>query len=340
MGVSVIGVDAKAWLLVLLFALLSAPASARDCNAPRIKEARAVPLAEKGELTLATQNLWRLFDDVDDGPGDVVPPRRYRQRLDKLSRQVIDVLRVPDVLAVQEAENLKVLNDLAAVVAARSGRPPYQAVLVEGRDRGGIDVGFLVRADWEIVAVEPLLAKLRRGRAPLFDRPPLWLRLRLPDGKPLELVNVHLKSLRGNDDSPEEAARIAGKRRQQAEALAGWFSERLQTEPGARLVLLGDFNAGIAGAAAMGGVDVLGLLAAAGLKPLDERLPEAERYSYVHECHREALDHVLVTQALLPAVRGLAASRGNAGVSWRFDREDATALHSADHDGLVLYLKP
>lgn len=306
-----------------------------------------MPVAAKGEVTVATQNLFHLFDDVDDGGTEVVTPRRYRQRLEKLSLQVVDVLRSPDVLAVQEAENLKVLTDLSAAVAARNGRAPYQAVLLEGRDRSGIDVGFLLRADWKIEAQQQLLRTVRRGRAPLFDRPPLWLRLALPDGQSLELVNVHLKSLRGSDDSPEEAERIAGKRRQQAEALAGWLRERLRAEPQVRLVLLGDFNAGPgsgSGAgpvkAPLGGVDVMALLAEAGLQPLDERLSGPERYSYVHDCRTEALDHLLVTQALLPAVQALAASRGNAGVSWRFDRADGTALHSADHDGLVLYLKP
>lgn len=305
-----------------------------------------MPVVAKGQATVATQNLFHLFDDVDDSAAEVVPPRRYRQRLEKLSLQVVNVLRSPDVLAVQEAENLKVLSDLSAAVAQRNGRPPYQAVLLEGRDRSGIDVGFLVRADWKIVAAEQVLQKARRGRAPLFDRPPLWLRLDLPGGQSLELVNVHLKSLRGRDDSAEEAERIADKRRQQADALAGWLRERLQAEPSLRLVVLGDFNADAGAAAAgeagpaLGGVDVLGRLVKAGLAPLDERLPPAERYSYVHECRTEALDHVLVTRALLPAVQALAASRGNAGVSWRFDREDGTALHSADHDGLVLYLKP
>ncbi len=298
-----------------------------------------MPVAAKGEVTVATQNLFHLFDDVDEGGTEVVPPRRYRQRLEKLSLQIVEVLRSPDVIAVQEAENLKVLSDLSAVVAARNGRVPYQAVLLEGRDRSGIDVGFLVRADWKIEAQQQLLRKVRRGRAPLFDRPPLWLRVGLPGGQPLELVNVHLKSLRGSEDSAEETRRIADKRRQQAEALAGWLRERLLAEPQVRLVVLGDFNAGLA-KMPLGGIDVLGMLAEAGGQALDERLPPTERYSYVHECRTEALDHVLVTEALLPAVQALAATRGNAGVSWRFDREDGTALHSADHDGLVLYLKP
>lgn len=327
--------------LVLLLCWFSAPlpALARAADAPcapRITAVKAVPLAQPGEFTIATQNLQRLFDNEAGGRGDVVAATEYRQKLGKLSRQVSDVLHHPDVLAVQEAENIKVLRDLAAMIADGDGKPAYRALLLEGRDYGGIDSGFLLRADIDVLAVEQLLKARRLDRAPLFDRPPLHLQIRTAKGDMLDIINVHLKSLRGSDD-PELAKKTARKRQRQAEALAEWLDAWLAKYPQARVVLLGDFNAT---PDRLGGVDVLGMLQATGMQDVDERLPEAERYSYVHDCRAEALDHLLLSPALLPAMSRVAVSRGNAGVYGRREAEDRSALRSSDHDGLVLYLRP
>lgn len=322
-------------LSLLLYLVCCSIAQARSGNCPlRVDVVRPVPAAVAGELTLATQNLRRLFDDVDDGVGEVVPAAEYRLRLEQLAAQVDDVLRRPAVLAVQEAEHEKTLADLAAVLRARTG-VSWRPVLREGHDPGGIDAGFLVREDWQVLAVEQLLAREKLDRHALFDRPPLRLLLRAPDGLRLEVVNVHLKSLYGSDD-PRKARRVARKRTLQAEALAKWLRAALAAEPRRRLVLLGDFNAT---PDARGGVDVLGIFGRAGLRRLDDRLPEEERYTFVYRCEPEALDHVLVSPALLPAVSRLAVSRGNAATRRRATPE-AGALGSSDHDGVVLYLRP
>lgn len=333
-------------VLVLLLCWLSAPlqvlakeavvtAAGAEC-APRITTVKAVAQAQAGELTIATQNLQRLFDDESGGRGDVVAAAEYRQKLERLAGQVTEVLRLPDVLAVQEAENIKVLRDLAAVIADRNGRPAYRALLLEGHDYGGIDSGFLLRADIDVLLSEQLLKARRLDRAPLFDRPPLRLQIRRKNGETLDIINVHLKSLRGSDD-PDVGKKTARKRLRQAEALAEWLGAWLGKYPQAKLVLLGDFNAT---PDSLGGVDVLGLLQATGMKDVDETLPEQERYSYVHECRGEALDHLLLSPALLPALSRVAVSRGNAGVSGRREPQDRSGLRSSDHDGLVLYLRP
>lgn len=176
----------------------TALARASACDPWRVEAVRPVPAPSPGELAVATQNLHRFFDDVDDGGGPRVDTAEYRRRLRQLARQVDEVLRRPAVLAVQEAEHEKALADLSAELGRRTGQR-WQPVLREGADPGGIDVGFLVRADWQVRAVEPLLAGERLGRQRLFDRPPLRLLLRGPGGRELELVNVHLKSLLGSE---------------------------------------------------------------------------------------------------------------------------------------------
>lgn len=322
-------------LLLCLGLVLAWPgvALAGACDPWRVEAVRPVPAAARGELAVATQNLHRLFDDVADGGGPRVATDVYRRRLRQLARQVDEVLGRPAVVAVQEAEHEKALADLAAELAERTGTR-WRPVLREGADPGGIDVGYLVRADWQVRAVEPLLGNERLGRQRLFDRPPLRVLLRGPDGKELELVNVHLKSLLGSDGP--KAERVARKRRRQAEALAGWVRQALAASPQRPLLVLGDFNAT---PDARGGVDVLGILVAAGLRNTLDRLPESERYTYLYRCEPEALDHVLVAPALQRAVVALAASRGNAGARRGPDIPLDSPLGSSDHDGLVIYLR-
>lgn len=324
-------------LLLPLYCLCCSFAAARGDDCPqRAYAVQPVPVPATGDVTVATQNLKRLFDDVDDGVGKVVPTAEYRERLARLARQVDEVLRRPAVLAVQEVEHEKALADLAGALRARTGIS-WRPVAPEGQDSGGIDVGFLVRADWQVLAVEPLLARQKLDRHPLFDRPPLRLLLRTPQGREIEVVNVHLKSLYGSDRNERAALRIARKRQHQAEALAGWLRVALAAKPQRHLLVLGDFNAT---PEVLGGVDVLGLLQQAGLRSLLERLPVEERYTFLYRCQPEALDHVLASPALLPSVVRLAVSRGNAGARPRRDTPPDSALASSDHDGLVLYLKP
>ena len=147
-----------------------------------------VRAAEEGEKTVGSLNVFRLFDDVDDPPTTntqgfntrddfVVSTAEYQRRLDKLSLYIRDVLRSPDILAVQEAEKLGVLEDLAARIEADDPAVVYEARLIEGNDIGTIDVGFLVRDTVSINALTQLGAGeiLAFDGSLLHDRPPLLL---------------------------------------------------------------------------------------------------------------------------------------------------------------------
>lgn len=323
-----------ALLVLLAIAGTDAVAAASDgCDRPKLGQPEPVRAPADDEVLVATQNLRRLFDDVDDG-GQVLTPAQYELRRTKLARQIVDVLHVPDVLAVQEVENHSVLSALAADVAALSGRPPYRPLVMEGNDPGGIDVGFLVRPDWKVLSARQLLAHLRLGGRPLFDRPPLHLVLQDDAGRQLELVNVHLKSLKGSEHPGKKQA-IAGKRRQQALALAAWWRQQVSHRPQATLLMLGDFNAT---PEILGGVDVLGELRSAGLVAVSDRMPAAERYTYVFQCRPELIDNILASPGVMTRVRDVAASRGNADARSRARKVAATAAGSSDHDALVLYL--
>src|SRR3546814_5492684 len=95
--------------------------------------------------------MERFFDDTNDpAVGEpVLTPVAYQTRLNKASMAIRDYLHAPDILGVQEMENLAVLQDLAArigedAIAAGQPDPQYAAYLEEGNDVGGIDVGYLV----------------------------------------------------------------------------------------------------------------------------------------------------------------------------------------------------
>ena len=110
-------------------------------------------------------------------------PEDYARKLTKSALVIRDALGAPTLVAVQEVENLDVLDALAAQPElAPFG---YGAILVDGLDPRGINVGLLYRKDrviGHLRAVRPgetdEQAKTRGGRdiatlleSPFFD---LW----------------------------------------------------------------------------------------------------------------------------------------------------------------------
>lgn len=322
--------------LLLLLVMLPLWAQARSCPTA-LHELRAVPVAQAADITIATQNLEKFFDDVKNGPAKVLSAEEFGIKLEKLSLQLAYGLRQPDVLAVQEVENQEILKKLAEAVAAKGEKPAYQVLHHTGPDSGGHHSGFMVRSDWKILKKQALLASEKLGQARLFDRPPLLIRVQTHTGKTFDVVNVHLKSLMGSTD-PKKWQKVAQKRQRQADMLAAWLKERLAQKGEPPLVVLGDFNALPAGTDNLpGGVDVMATLQSSGMNNAIKQLPVKEQFSYVFRCEPEALDHALLSSGW--QLRSLAFSRGNAEGHRRYEQEAKTPLRSSDHDGLVLYLQ-
>ncbi len=226
------------------------------------------------EFTVATYNLERFFDTVNDpAVSDVVlTPAAFEMRLNKASLGIRNFLRTPDILGVVEMENLSTLQTLAArinsdAVAATQPNPLYEAFLIEGNDIGGIDVGFLVKR--QIVAgTTPRVtvnAVVQENAAEVFvnpdsstdllnDRPTLRLDAVVNNAGggsfPLTVMVSHLRSLGGSDDRGPGSngwatggERVRAKRQKQAESLANLVQARQVASPSERIVLVGDFNA-------------------------------------------------------------------------------------------------
>ena len=320
---------------------------------------RPVRLANGGEFTIGSQNFLRLFDTVDDPDvdEDVATPEQYATRLQKASMYVRNVLRTPDILAVQEVENTVVLQSLALQIAADDASIHYVPYLLEGHDVGGIDVGFLVRETVRVDSVEQfgkddVFTFPGVADAPLNDRPPLVLRgAYVGNGAPFPfvLIDVHQRSLSGIDGG--DGARVRAKRAEQAVRLSLYIQQLQSGTPGLRLIVAGDFNAF---EFTDGYVDVMGQVtgspdpAGALLPATDEispnlanqtfDMPREERYSFVFDGTAQSLDHVLTSAPLTPFVRGATHARGNADAPFSLAIDPSTPLRTADHDGTVLFV--
>ncbi len=316
---------------------------------------RSVRARNTGETMIATLNMLRFFDDVNNGNGEPLPSAaQYENILAKFSRYIREVLLAPEILAVQEVENLNALQDLADKLHADDAALTYSPYLIEGNDVSGIDVGYLVRDNVQVGSVTQLGASelLSVDNSLLHDRPPLQLAATIPDGISITLLNLHQRSLNDIDD-PVNGPRVRQKRHEQAVSVANMV-QSLQTNPAhSNLIVCGDFNAL---QFTDGYVDVLGQIvgdpasASEALIPGVEivepnlinlvlGLPAAEQYSFVHEGSAQVLDHMLVSQHFQPVARGVQYARGNADAAVNYENDYATTLRASDHDGLVLYVQ-
>ncbi len=306
----------------------------------------AVRAPANGEQMVGTLNMFRLFDQLPTPP-------EFQDRLTKFSGFIRNVMRAPQIVAVQEVENLSALQALAGKIAADDATVVYSAYLVEGNDIGGIDVGFLVRDNVQVDSV------VQKGKDEVFtfdssllhDRPPLCLFAKLPDGRKLTVMNLHLRSLSGITGS--SATRIRLKRQTQATSVSKMVQALQDATPGLDLVVTGDFNAfqftdGFAHVLAQ----IIGDPADASeaeLPGTDEvnpdltneilSLPAAQQYSFVFQGSAQVLDHMLTSQPLHPEVNGVQYARGNADAPRDLVDDASTPNRSSDHDGLVLYIK-
>ena len=314
--------DYSIWATTVQFTNPAYPRPARARNA--------------GELVVAAQNMFRLFDDQDDPSlGEpVTATATYQARLATISAHIRNNLAAPDVLAVSEVENLSTLMDLADKLNFDDPTLGYVAYLEEGNDIGGIDVGFLVRDTVSVSSIAQLgpndtwIDPQTNAPALLNDRPPLLLQGSYNGNGapfPIAVVAVHQRSL----IDVETSARVREKRETQAENISQHLNDLQTANPGIRIVVTGDFNAFEFDD---GYVDVMSIItSSADLTNQVLTVPAAERYSYVEEGVTQVLDHALTSAPLDPWVRGLDFAHANADAPVAFGA-------ASDHDGVVLFV--
>ncbi|RMF43054.1 MAG: hypothetical protein D6755_10760, partial [Anaerolineae bacterium] len=271
--------------------------------------------AAEGQFSIMTWNAENFFDTRVPHPSNPPLPTRseYQRDLAKAAA-TIQAAGAPTIVALQEIENIGVLEDIAAQDALAGY--DYQAVLIEGHDSRGIDVGYLVRGDQaEILDVQQFDAP--EG---LTSRPPLMLHVRI-GSREVYVINNHFTSMAGGVEATEP----------RRNAQAAWNVKLVQDiqaqNPDAWIVVLGDLNSFY---------DSLPLdtLRAAGLRHVFESLPEAERYTYIYQGEAQTLDHILVTEPMWNALARVEVLHVNADFTLP-DENDTSPRRKSDHDPVV-----
>jgi uncharacterized protein len=298
---------------------------------------RAATIADPEILTVATFNVENLG------------PRERPARLARLAETAVDRLASPDLLVLQEIQDDSGPADDGVVTGGRTagrlaeailaaGGPAYQyrEIAPENNQDGGepganIRVGLLYREDRGLALVErpggdavTPVSVVRSGPAThlsvspgrIAPASPVWTESRRPlaaeftfNGRRLVVIGCHFVSKRGDQPrfgrfqppaSPTQAQRLA-----QAHEVHQFARALLQADQDAHLLVLGDLND-------TPGSATLTELAGGLLTNLVVQLPEAEQYTYVFGGQSEAIDHIVVSPALLRALEEVDIVHGNA----------------------------
>jgi predicted extracellular nuclease len=275
-------------------------------------------------FTVGQFNVENFFPvGANKAAGVPVSPEQYRAKLAKLALAIDGELHNPDVLALEEIGNKRVIDDLLAMPAlAAQG---YQTVMLPTNDKRGINVALLYKPS--VVTLDaarqenpPALPKPGRTRShgnhgsnggdrsaggnidptKLFARPPLVVdvtvrgaaQLGAPDapGHKVELIVNHFLSKLGGSKSD-------ARREAQAKFVGGLVDSARASDAARGVIVLGDLNTeygdqayrdvitGANGVQRVEDVPVLGL-------------PEADRYTGVYRGAHDMLDHMMVTPDL------------------------------------------
>jgi predicted extracellular nuclease len=297
----------------------------RSGRVPAVEPGRGAPAAAapvpSGQVGLGTYNLDALFDGADDpGTDDASSPAGYPAELAVRARSIARYAGAPDVLAVQEVESLGALQDLAAqpeLIAAG-----YRAVLVDGADPRGLDVGLLYRESrFTLRAFEA------RPAAGVAARAPLVVQLQAnASGERLTLIACDFETAASG---PEAAAvRLA-----LSDHVRALVEEVLFADAGSGVAVVGHL------------VDAedsapLQRLMAGLLQNLGGRLPAERPYTAVTGGVSVPADYVLVDAALAGRVTESRALHVN--VDWAHPAtgaDPAASPRASDHDPVVVRLR-
>jgi predicted extracellular nuclease len=269
-----------------------------------------------GELRIASFNVENFFGPGAELDGGIVGDEDYAEKKARIVDAIGDLLERPDVVAVQEVDELAILQEVAADLGG------YTAYLREGNDNRGIDVGFLVKdgvtatnlRQWGKAATETVASTCSDIPGRLFDRPPLSIDVSKGDVA-LTVFSNHFASKSGNNQD----CRIA-QAQFVADAVAGLGGEALVSGD------LNDFED-------EGAPTTLGRT----MTPLWGLAPEQERYSFQFSGRLQTLDHMFVTPGLAGRVRHFTYAHFDNDY---FERPDpADGHHVSDHDPPVVTLR-
>lgn len=283
-----------------------------DVKPRRLRPETTTLVGTRDALTVASYNVLNLSAAASDS---------MQRRL--LANQIVEALRSPDIIALQEIQDDSgeaddgtttargTLSALGLAIAAAGG-PRYAFFDVApadgrpgGAPGGNIRNAFLYHPgrvrllSHRSLTPSVLATAAARDTLAFTDsRDPLEGVFQFR-GRRLSVVGNHLSSRFGSTAvfgaiqpfvQAGEAARVA-----QARALHDYTAHLLAADPGARVIVLGDMNT------FESSHELAELLpgSPAALHPLLPLVPPDQRYSYNYEGNSQMLDHVFVSRALL-----------------------------------------
>ena len=235
--------------------------------------ANTVTAPKPSEFTVATYNLGRFFDSVNDSsPSDVaLTSTAFNNRLAKASFGIRNHLRSPDILGITDIENLSALQSLASKISTDAGLagqpdPQYQTFLFPGTDDTGLDVGFLIKTAVvsgstprvEVISViqeftNYTLVRPDSSTEKAFERPPLRLNAIIHGvgtDFPITVILCQNRDLNAITDPGTGSfgyatigEHVRHKRYVQADAIASLVQSRQSANAAERIVVMGDFGA-------------------------------------------------------------------------------------------------
>ncbi len=279
------------------------------------------PIIESDQIGIVTFNVENLFDFLAPHPSspDLPLPREYRAKLGRIAES-IQLMGFPTVIALQEVENIEVLEDL--VEDERLAEFGYAPYLIEGFDSRGIDVGYIVRSDQATVE----LASIEGAPDTLFSRPPLLLQITLlANGQTIYLLNNHFLSLSAGEVATEPT------RTAQAQWNADLVLRLAADDPDAEFVVLGDLNSFYQTAP-------LAVLEDAGLRHVYEFVEGDIPYTYIFQGRTQTLDHILLSEGLFSQIELVTPVHINADYPIA-DADTEELVRISDHDPLMVVIQ-
>ncbi|MEM7032843.1 MAG: endonuclease/exonuclease/phosphatase family protein [Chloroflexota bacterium] len=278
-----------------------------------------LPELAADSFSIAAFNAENFFDSIDPHPSSPTRPTR-KQYLLKTAKVVntIAAMGYPTIIGFSEVENIKVLERVAKHDSLAGY--DYQAVLIEGRDSRGIDVGYLVRGD----QAEIFETSLHLDDEGLFTRGPLVLGTNITVAdKTIQLFTIvnHFVSLGAGFEATEP------RRIKQAAWNIALADQLRQDNPEAHIAIIGDLNTFYDAPA----IDVF---RQAGYVHAFAPLAPETRYTYIYQGVSEVLDHILLSPNLATLMTGIDILHLNADAPPP-DITDDSPQRASDHDPIV-----
>ncbi|MGB0716820.1 MAG: endonuclease/exonuclease/phosphatase family protein [Phycisphaerae bacterium] len=238
------------------------------------------------KVKVASFNIYNHFDAVDDPYyGDETTRVKPRKEMETLAATIRKM--DADVLALQEVESRGYLHRLVDVFLADMG---YDHVVhFDGNDRRGIDVCLISRLPVGPVTSHRHVSFPGPGEsARRLNRDLLQVPIIPETGEPFELWVVHLKS---NYDGREYAEPL---RFAEAQYVRSQLDSRFKQDPGARIIVAGDFN----DLWDSGSVEEIVGQGSTKMECFFEEIPEDDRITYNKGNFRSMIDFLLYSPAL------------------------------------------